>query len=131
MVVVASLYCIAIALFDSEGLLRYYPVLISLYVGLLFFQSLFEKESLIESFAKLSGKPYPDEARVYMRTLTQIWVVVLVLNALIAIYTACCASDSFWLLYNGFISYVLILGLVLGEIIYRQFYKRKHFPDWD
>jgi len=131
MIVVVTVYCSAIAFFDSEQLLRYYPVLISLYVALLFFLSLFDKESLVETFAKLSGKPYPDDARHYMRTLTKLWVLLLIINATVALYSACCLSADFWLLYNGFISYLIILGFILAELIFRQMYRRKHFPDWD
>lgn len=131
MLSVVTLYCGAIALFGSEQLLRYYPVLISLYVALLFFLSLFDREPLIESFAKLSGKPYPDGARVYMRTLTKLWVVLLVANAGVAVFSACCSPTDFWLLYNGFISYLIILGFIFAEWVFRQFYRRKHFPGWD
>ena len=129
--VVVTLYCGAIAFFDSEQLLRYYPVLVSMYVALLFFLSLFDEMSLIEKFARLSGKPFPDGARIYMRTLTKLWVVLLVSNAAVAVYSACCASADFWLLYNGFFSYLIILSFIAGEIIFRQFYRRKHFPEWD
>ncbi len=129
--VITTVYCGSIALFDSELLLRYYPVLISLYVALLFFITLFDRESLIEQFAKLSGKSYPDGARLYMRNLTKLWVLLLVVNASIAVYSACCMSKSFWLLYNGIISYVIVLGFIAAEIIFRQYYRRKYFPEWD
>ncbi|MFT6389585.1 MAG: putative membrane protein [Cellvibrionaceae bacterium] len=129
MIAAAAFYCAAIAFFDSEQLLRYYPVLISLYVALMFFISLFDPISLIERFAKLSGKPYPDGARNYMRVLTKLWVLLLVVNALVAFYSACCSSGIFWLLYNGFISYFIILSFILAEWVFRQFYHRKHFSD--
>lgn len=124
-------YCMAVAFFDSGQLLRYYPVLISLYVALLFFLSLFDKETLVEQFAKLSGKSYPDGAKVYMRVLTKLWVLLLVANAVVAIYSACCASHQFWLLYNGVVSYCIVLGFIFAEWLFRQSYRRKHFPDWD
>jgi len=131
MLSIIILYCASIAFFDSELLLRYYPVLISLYVALMFFLSLFDNESLVERFAKLSGKPYPDEARSYMKTLTKLWVLLLIMNAVVAWYSACCSSNDFWLLYNGFISYCIVLGFIFIEWLFRQFYRRKYFPDWD
>ncbi len=131
MLVAITVYCGAIAVFDSEQLLRYYPVLISLYAALLFFLSLFDKQPLIETFAQMSGKPYPDGARRYMRTLTKLWVLLLVANASVAAYSACCASSDFWLIYNGFISYAIILGFIAAEVVFRQCYRRKYFPDFD
>lgn len=129
MLIAITLYCIAIAWFDSQVLLRHYPVLISLYVALMFFLSLFDERPLIEVFARLSGKPYPDVARPYMRQLTKVWALLLVGNASVAAYSACCLSDDFWLFYNGFLSYVIMAGFMGCEWVFRQWYRRKYFPN--
>jgi uncharacterized membrane protein len=126
-----SIYCLSIGFSDGDKILRYYPVLMTIYVAMLFALSLLDDVPIIEKFAQLSGKPYPNGARIYMRTLTKIWVLLLLANASVAIYSACCRSIEFWTFYNGFLSYVIIFGFVACEWIFRQWYRRKYFPDFD
>ena len=126
---IVILYCIAIAWFDKHILLFYYPVLMNLFVAMFFLLSLFTEQSLIEEFAQLSGKKYPSEAKGYMRTLTKIWAFFLSLNAIVAAYTTCCQTKTVWLIYNGIVSYCLIISFMLLEWIYRDVYRRKYYPD--
>ncbi len=132
-IMIASIasYCLSIGFSDSGQVLRYYPVLMTLYVAMMFALSLLDEIPIIEKFAKLSGKPYPEGARPYMRTLTKLWVLLLAINAGVAAYSACCQSLEFWLLYNGFLSYVLMAGFMGGEWIFRQWYRKKHFPEFE
>ena len=125
---IATLYCGTIAWFDSQVLLFYYPVLMSLFIATLFFISLFAEKSLIEEFAQLSGQAYPPEARCYMKALTKWWVVLLVLNAVVAAYTACCQTQGFWLIYNGMVSYGIMIAFIVLEWAYRGFHRRKYYP---
>ncbi len=124
-------YCLSIGFSDGGQVLRYYPVLMTLYVAMLFALSLLDEVPIIEKFAQLSGKPYPDGARAYMRTLTKVWVLLLIINASIAAYSACCQSIDFWLFYNGFLSYVFIAGFMALEWCFRQWYRRKYFPGFE
>jgi uncharacterized membrane protein len=130
-VILISIYCLSIGLSDGDKVLRYYPVLMTLYVAILFGLSLLDDVPIIEKFAQLSGKPYPIGARIYMRTLTKIWILLLLANASIAIYSACCRSIDFWIFYNGFLSYIIIFGFMACEWIFRQWYRRKYFPDFE
>jgi len=118
-------FCLAVMLLNSEMLLRYYPVLMSVGFSALFAYSLRSKTSLIERFAKMAGQDYPEEAISYMRNLTKVWAVLLFINALISAYTACCLSLKYWTLYNGLLAYFVLGGFALIELIYRHFYKRK------
>jgi uncharacterized membrane protein len=118
--------CLVAALFDSEQLLRYYPVAMSIAFGAFFLVSLRTDKSLIERFAGLGGTDYSAHQQYYMRNLTKIWAALLILNALVASYTACCMSLKAWTLYNGALAYVIFGVFSLGELIFRYFYKLRH-----
>lgn len=123
--IVITLYCGLIAYFNSSNLLRYYPVLMSLGMAILFGLSLFSMP-LIERFARMAGKDPSDRAKHYMRVLTKVWCTLLLMNMAVAAYTACCMSTEAWVLYNGLLSYCILLSFAGIEIIYRGFYQRKH-----
>ncbi len=123
--VVVTLYCLLIAYFNSSHLLNYYPVLMSLGMALLFGLSLYNMP-LIERFARMAGEDPSEQGKKYMRGLTQIWCGLLLANMCVAAYTACCMSAEAWVLYNGLISYAILLSFAGIEIIYRGFYQRKH-----
>jgi len=121
-----ALFCIAVVGLNSESLLRYYPVLMSIAVAAVFAFSLTTDMPIIERFARMLKKPPPSYAKNYLRNLTKIWSGLLVFNALVAGYTACCMSLQNWTLYNGILSYAFFAIFILLELIYRQFYKRKY-----
>lgn len=123
--IVVGCYCGLVIFANSEKLLLFYPVLMSLGFSALFAFSLTSKTSLIERFAKMSGQDYPQTALGYMRKLTIIWAVLLFCNALVSAYTACCVSLKYWTLYNGLLAYFLLGGLAVGELIFRHFYKQR------
>jgi len=129
--VVVGGFCIIVAVVNSEELLRYYPVLMSLGFSALFAFSLRSKTSLIERFAKMSGTEYSPQALNYMRSLTLVWAIFLAFNAVIAAYTACCMSLKSWTLYNGLLAYFLLGGFSLAELVFRHFYKKKKGIDQD
>lgn len=122
---IIGIFCCAIILFKSDVLLRFYPVIMSLGFSLLFAISLTSKTTLVERFAKMAGQDYPQQALGYMRSLTKVWAIILFFNAMIAAYTACCASLKSWTLYNGFLAYFLLGGFVLFEYIFRCYYRRR------
>lgn len=118
--------CIFAAWFNSETLLRYYPVMMNVAFACFFALSLRSEKPLIERFASMFMKKIPEEGRSYMRTLTKVWAVFLLLNASIAFYTACCLSLKAWTLYNGLFSYVFFGGFMLLEYIYRRIYIKRN-----
>lgn len=120
----ACLFLLAVILLKSQSLLLYYPSLMNLFVAMAFLFSLRAEKTLIEKMASLQGKGYPAEAIPYMRKLTLIWGLLLIANCAVAFYTACCLPLSWWTLYNGLLSYVLISLFILGELIFRYFYKK-------
>lgn len=119
--------CLLVLLLDSPDLLKLYPVVFSLGLSTLFLVSLSGEMTLIERMARLAGdNPTMPAAKRYMRNLTWIWAILLILNAAVAAWTALFASLYWWTLYNGLISYLILGGFMLMEMLYRRRYKRLH-----
>lgn len=118
--------CLFAAWQKSEMILRYYPVAMSLGFAGFFAVSLRAETTLVERFASVFVKDIEDHQRQYMRGLTVCWSVLLLLNAGVAAYTACCLSLSQWTLYNGAIAYIVFGLFSLGELVNRYFYKKRY-----
>ena len=117
----------AISLWQNQLLpLKLYPVIMNLMMLGLFFNSLYQKETIIEKFARLKEPDLPPNAVSYIRNLTKIWCVFFFFNGAIALFTAFESSEKIWALYNGFIAYLLIGALMGGEWLYRRYYLGKH-----
>ena len=125
-VALVGILCLSAAWFNSEDLLRYYPVLMNLLFSTFFALSLMSDQSLIEQFVSPFKKNISLHAKRYMRGLTKVWAVLLLLNTGMAFYTACCLSISLWALYNGAIVYLGFGVFTLFELAYRQYYKSKY-----
>jgi uncharacterized membrane protein len=123
---VALLCGAAILVFPSVFLVKLYPVCISVLVGSLFAISLTQSESLIERLARLRGEEMTPIAVNYTRKLTGIWALLLYANALVALYLAYFATTQAWTLYCGLLSYLILGGFMAGEILFRQYYIRRH-----
>ena len=121
-----TIYSVGIALSNSELLLRTYPVLMSLTVLYLFAKTLWQPPSMIERLAAMRGVEIsPEGLHGYVQRLTLIWCVFLAMNAGVAAYTAIYSSLKTWAFYNGFLAYILMGILLIGEMIFRRFYKRR------
>jgi len=118
--------CLIAAWQESEFLLRFYPVAMNLVFSVFFFLSLRKDVTLIEKFSQYFVTNPEQHQRRYMRGLTKAWGVLLLFNAFIAGYTACCMSLEIWTLYNGVASYLLFGLFSLAELINRYFYKKRH-----
>jgi len=111
---------------ESELLLMLYPALISCVLFVLFARTLFSPPSMIELISIRMGMPVPEKAVGYMRVLTAIWCGFFVFNGAVATWLAVGGDFARWALYNGLVSYVLIGVLLVGEYVFRQFYRRRH-----
>lgn len=120
------LLCGFAAWLQSEALLRYYPVLMNLGFSLVFISSLFTEKPIIERLMSLVVQDFSEPALRYIRGLTLAWGIILLLNALVSFYTACCLSLQQWTIYNGAIVYLLFGLFTLGELVFRHFYKKVH-----
>lgn len=120
-VVTVGIFAAAVWWSNAEWLLRLYPALLSTIMLALFAFTLYRPPSMIERFARLRRKELPAEAILYTRRVTQVWCAFLVVNSSIAAYSALFMSREAWVLYTGFINYVLMGVLLVGEWLYRRY----------
>jgi len=112
----------AIAVTNSEVLLRLYPVVISLGMLSFFATSLRYPPTIIERIARLQEPNLSPQGVRYTRHITTIWCIFFIINAGIAFYTTLYTSRETWALYNGLIAYCLMGGLMLGERLVRRYF---------
>lgn len=120
--IIALLLCAAVAPHTATKL---YPVAISLSLASAFALSLIYPPTIIERIARLQTPNLPDRAITYTRNVTCVWIGVLVLNAVISGLTAFYATPEGWLLWNGFLSYMMIGGVFALEFLVRQHVKTR------
>lgn len=124
----ASAVLLAVALaFDRAEPLLYFPVLANAALLVVFGESLMRGPSLVERIARSRvGELDADEVR-YCARVTAAWCVLFVVNGGIAFALAVRGMLEWWAIYNGFIAYLLIGGLFVGEYIYRQWRFRRYY----
>lgn len=110
--ILISLFVVFLFYIKRIVVLKYYPPICNSFIFLVFFCSLFTKETVIQKFARLCGDKLEKPTWIYTRNLTYIWCIFTFLNLCISIWTVF-LPDKIWIIYNGFISYILI-GLLFG-----------------
>lgn len=122
----AGVICLALSFF-LEGTIgaRIYPVIVNLIFLYLFASSLYAKQSAIERLARLQDPNLSEQGVAYTRQVTKIWCLFFVVNGSIATYTVFYTSIASWALYNGFISYLLMGALFIGEWVFRQLFVKE------
>ncbi len=118
-----------IALFCFTGLreLKLYPVVMNFCIFCVFFSSLFDKETIIQKFARMSeggGELHP-KIKTYTKNLTYIWCVYLFFQFLFSFATLF-MSDRVWVIFNGCVSYILLGTFFAIEYVFRIRFKKKH-----
>lgn len=108
------------ALFSARYWLLYYPLAVSLALLCLFGWSLTRPMSLVERLARLQDPALPAAAIGYTRRVTQVWCGFFVINGALAAFTIWHGDLALWSLYNGFISYLLMGGLMGAEYLVRR-----------
>jgi uncharacterized membrane protein len=99
---------------------RFYPVVVSLTLAVIFGGSLLNPPSVIERLARLREPRLPEGAIAYTRKVTQLWFAFFLINAAIAAWTAQQETLELWTLYNGLLSYILVGVLFVGEMLVRR-----------
>lgn len=110
----------ATVLSNHETMLRLYPMVMGLGVLAVFAWSLARPPTAIERFARLRTPHLSEPAVAWTRRVTQVWCVFLLINCLIAGWTALFAPRDTWALYNGLIAYLLMGVLFAGEWLLRK-----------
>lgn len=124
MALAALLFCALLGVAGEPKLLRWYPVLLSTMLLSLFTLSLKFGPPLVERLARLREPDLPDIAVRYTRKVTQVWALFFLCNGLIAGALTLWAPLSWWTLYNGLISYLLMGLLFAAEWLVRQRVRR-------
>jgi uncharacterized membrane protein len=123
-VLVSILSLLVFSMFANSALaLKFYPVVMSLSFLAIFGYSLYKAPSVVEIIARLH-EDLDEDGVAYTRQVTKVWCVFFILNALIATGTIFHEDEQVWLVYNGFISYVLMGLLMAGEFVVRYFVKK-------
>ena len=123
--VIFTILIICLFHFTHWVVVMYYPVVVNFLLFLMFFTSLFQKETVIQKIARAMEPDIKPKALEYTRKLTYVWAVFTFLNWLVSVATVF-MSEAVWALYNGFISYLLIGMFFAVEYIVRIRFKRKY-----
>ena len=110
----------------DQAWLKLYPVFMSVGALIIFALTLINPPSMIERFARIIEPDLPPEGILWTKKVTIVWCFFFFFNAIIAASTVFMTSADIWVLYNGFISYVLMGILFVGEFILRKIQRRKH-----
>ena len=116
---------LASAFTDSTIGFKLYPLAINFAMLMVFTFSYFKPPTVIETFARLSEKKLPPSAIKYTAKVTLVWCLFFIINGLVSLYTAVFMSLDSWMIYNGFISYVLMGILMLVEYLVRLKVKKQ------
>ncbi len=101
--------------------LMLYPTLVSYGFLAVFGISLTGEKSAVEKIASLSVKKeeITDDFRQYCRRVTAVWCIFMFLNGTAALCLAFLADREIWMIYTGFISYILMGLMFAGEYLIR------------
>ena len=113
-----SVLALLLFCFNNALFLKLYPILMNALIGLGFAFSLY-KTPLITVFAQKMGYKLTQETLIYTRKATIAWTIFMFFNMICSLITIF-FSDFVWSFYNGFISYLLIGLMFMGEYIIRQ-----------
>ncbi len=111
---------------NSEVVLRLYPVAVNVIFLTLFAFSLRHPPSVVERIARRQDPALSPAGVRYAYRVTQAWCLFFGVNGAIALYTSLLSTREAWAWYNGFIAYVLIVAMFIGEWqLRRRFLKRE------
>ncbi|HED18850.1 MAG TPA: hypothetical protein ENI74_05030 [Gammaproteobacteria bacterium] len=105
---------------NEQQVLKFYPVVVNMALLGIFGFTLIRPPSIIQLIAETMQPGLPPEAITYTRRVTVAWCLFFLVNGSIATLTACYGTMAEWLLYNGFISYLAIGAMFIGELLIRR-----------
>jgi uncharacterized membrane protein len=105
--------------------LKIYPPLCNFFVFMVFFTSLFAKETIIQKIARAYGDKLDKPAWIYTRRVTYAWCLLTFFNFIVSIWTIF-LPDKIWIIFNGCISYILIGLLFVVEYLIRIVLRKRN-----
>ncbi|OOF36754.1 hypothetical protein [Rodentibacter heidelbergensis] len=115
-----------ISMTKSSEMMYGYPIMINGLMLIIFGASLWQKQTIIERFARVQTPNLSEKGVGYTRKVTWFWCGFFLFNIVISGLTIYADLLDYWALYNGFISYLLMGILMVGEWIVRQYMKKHH-----
>ncbi len=122
---IAVVFGMAIIL-NRASLALYTPVLINLGLLVSFGSTLFLGPPIVEIFARKHVKSLSEIEVKYCRNVTVLWIAFFIINGSISFVISATGNIDYWILYNGFISYILIGLIFLIEMTYRYYRFRNY-----
>jgi uncharacterized membrane protein len=123
---VGGIFLLFILRGDGALALKFYPTLMNLFLLAAFAYTLWNPPSMIERIARSAGFSISIRTGPYTRIVTMLWCFFFAANALVTAVISISGSMKTWAMYNGVISYGLVAAFLVGEYIFRYFYKRRH-----
>lgn len=117
---------IASLLTDSPLGVSLYPVMVNITMLVVFAYSYVKPPTVIETFARIKEPDLTPAGVKYTRKVTLVWCCFFLGNGSISLYTVFYASLETWMLYNGFISYLIMACLMAVEFLVRVQVKKSH-----
>lgn len=117
--ILAAVILIALTWGHQLGL-KFYPAMVNLGFLVLFAGSLVSPPCIIERVARIKNPDLAPEGVAYTLKVTWMWSGFFLINGTLAAITALWTSNEVWILYNGFIAYLLIGALAGGEWLVRR-----------
>lgn len=116
-----------ISFFSNSSIgIKLYPALTSLAFLAVFSISLLQPTNIIERIARIKEPNLSPRGVSYTLSVTKIWCVFFIVNAIASLYTTFYGSMESWTLYNGLISYLLMGFIFSAEFIYRTFIHKRN-----
>ncbi len=115
---------LVLALGVQAGL--FYPIAINMGLLGVFYSSLSAPKNFIQYLAEKIENRSLDRIEVrYTRWITKIWCAVFIVNISISVLLVWFHRLDLWTIYNGAVSYFIMLALLLGERLLRNRIHRK------
>jgi uncharacterized membrane protein len=96
------------------------PTLLNFGLLTVFIRSLTKSECIVERFARVQVPVLSEAQARYCRRVTVVWCGFFLMNGSVVLWLAIARSTQEWVVYTGFISYVLMGMLFASEFVYRQ-----------
>ena len=107
------------------------PVVINFGFFIVFSYSLLSPPSMVEILAKIQEPDLTEAGVIYTKKVTFAWCILFLCLGAVSLYTHFLGDMKIWMLFNGFIAYLLI-GFFAGvELLIRQRVKASHLPSVD
>ena len=130
-IIILAAALVVCAVTGSLVYVKFYPLMINIVFLYIFGITLFFPPVMIFRFATLQDKSIKGSlgekhVESYCRNVTVIWCCFFIFNGSVSVLTIIYGSDLVWTIYNGFIAYVLMGMLFLGEFLIRKMVQKRN-----